>query len=164
MNTSTRLLTLSAALASLAVASEAHAGFTLHGSAGISYIVSGLEADRGPLTLDVAPGWDFGLVRLELPFVFGLEDADDLFPPAPGGFLGLRPQVKLFPLGGLYAKAAAQILVPAGDETYVGASLGGGFELKLGPVAVNAEVNVNPFFTPATVLPVDLRLGATLLF
>jgi hypothetical protein len=145
---------------------EAAADFTLHASAGASYNLSGLDADRGPVTFDLAPGLDFERLRIELPFVFGAETGAGLYPPAPHAFLGVRPQAKLFLLGGLYGKAAVQLFYPDFDkkDLYLGASLGGGLEFKVAGLAINGELNLNPFFTPSAVLPVDLRLGVTLFF
>ena len=151
----------------LLAAPAAEAGFTLHGSAGATYILSGgggVTADRGPVTFDVAPGLDLGFLRAELPFVFGV-NGDDIYPAAPNGFLGLRPQLKIFPFDNLYAKVATQLLFPGDSEFYFGLSVGGGLEFKLArALAINIELNFNPMFTPSTVLPLEARAGATFFF
>ena len=158
------LLVTSAALAAPAVA---EAGFTVHGGAGAAYIFSGADTHRTPATLELAPGWDFRWARLELPFVFGIAGKSG-FPEAANVFLGVRPGLKLFPVRWLYGKLATQLYFPGGEahrDVYLGASIGGGFEVRLARVfALNAEVNFNPFFTPDTVLPIELRAGATFLF
>jgi hypothetical protein len=152
----------------LAAPSAAHAsGFTIHGGVGAAYIVAGSESSRTPATLELAPGWDFNWARLELPFVFGVAD-HGTFPEAPNVFLGIRPGLKLFPVKWLYGKVATQLYFPGGEakrDVYLGASVGGGFEIRFADVfALNAEINFNPFFTPDAVLPIEGRAGATVLF
>jgi|SRR5687767_8297334 len=151
----------------LAVPSAAYAGFTVHGGAGAAYIVAGGDSHRTPATLELAPGWDFNWARIELPFVFGVADGG-AWPQAPNVFLGVRPGLKLFPVKWLYGKLATQLYFPGGDagrDVYLGASVGGGFEIRFaGVFALNAEVNFNPFFTPEAVLPIEGRAGATVLF
>jgi hypothetical protein len=151
----------------LGVPRAAEAGFTVHGGAGAAYIVSGGDSHRTPATLELAPGWDFRWARIELPFVFGVA-GEGAWPEAPNVFLGIRPGLKLFPVKWFYGKLATQLYFPGGDaerDVYLGASIGGGFELRLADVfALNAELNFNPFFTPEAVLPIEVRGGATVLF
>jgi hypothetical protein len=105
--------------------------------------------------------------RIELPFVFGVA-GEGAFPEAPNVFLGIRPGLKLFPVKWLYGKLATQLYFPGGEArrtVYLGASVGGGFEIRFaGVFALNAELNFNPFFTPEAVLPIEGRVGATFLF
>ena len=158
-------LALGGALAAaLLVASPAEAAVTLETSVGGSYILDGSVSSRGPLTLDIGPGLQLGqYVRVELPILFGLEN-NSVYPPAPHGFLGLRPQVKIFPLDPFYVKVAGNLYFPDG-ELYYGLSVGGGLELRLvDALAFHAELSFNPFFSPETVLPIEARLGLTVLF
>ncbi|MBK6683947.1 MAG: hypothetical protein IPG45_05690 [Deltaproteobacteria bacterium] len=160
-----RALVLGGVLAvALVGARPAEASLTLETSVGGSYILDGSVSSRGPLTLDIGPGLQLGqYVRVELPILFGLEN-NSVYPPAPHGFLGLRPQVKLFPLDPFYVKVAGNLYFPDG-EFYYGLSVGGGLELRLvDALAFHGELSFNPFFSPETVLPIEARLGLTVLF
>lgn len=152
------------ALAVLVAPADAQAAVTLETSVGGSYILDGGVSNRGPLTLDIGPGLQLGqYVRVELPVMFGLEN-NAVYPPAPHGFLGLRPQVKVFPLDPFFVKVAGNLYFPDG-EFYYGLSVGGGLELRLvDALAIHGELSFNPFFAPETVLPVEARLGLTVLF
>lgn len=172
MNNRSFALLLTAAVAGvhLATPETAEAGFTVHGSAGTAYILSGADGagtHRTPTTLELAPGWNWRYLRIELPVVFGVADAG-AYPEAPHVLMGVRPQVKLFPVQWLYAKLATQLYFGEEDTArtvYFGASVGGGFEIRFaGVFALNAELNVNPFFTPRTTVPIEIRGGATILF
>lgn len=160
-----RALVLGGVMAAVLVGTRpAEAALTLETSVGGSYILDGSVSSRGPLTLDIGPGLQLGqYVRVELPILFGLEN-NSVYPPAPHGFLGVRPQVKIFPLDPFYVKVAGNLYFPDG-EFYYGLSVGGGLELRLvDALAFHGELSFNPFFSPETVLPIEARLGLTVLF
>lgn len=158
-------------LAALAVANEARADVTVQASAGTSFMLAASDdigSDRGPVTFDVGPGWDLGMVRLEVPLVFGI-DSPDAYPRARSTFLGFRPQAKVFPFDWLYGKLSAPILFPGGEgdesDVILGVTVGGGLEIELADVILlHGEINFSPYVTPSTAIPIEGRAGVTLKF
>ncbi|MEQ8273459.1 MAG: hypothetical protein RMA76_08930 [Deltaproteobacteria bacterium] len=156
------------ALAALGVANEARADITVQASAGTSFMLAAsddIASDRGPVTFDVGPGWDIGMLRLEIPLVFGI-DEPDVYPRAQSTFLGFRPQAKVFPFDWLYGKLSAPILFPGGDADLVlGVTVGGGLEIEVADVILlHGELNFSPYVTPSTAIPIEGRVGATFKF
>lgn len=145
----------------------AQAGFTLHGSAGVPYILSGgagVSAERGPLTIDVAPGYEILFVRAELPFVFSMSSGN-VYPATEAGLLGVRPQLKFFPLRFLYGKIGTELYFADDATSFFRTAFGLGVEISIKKrVALTSEISVNPFYTPSTILPLEGRVGVTVLF
>ena len=140
--------------------SEAEAKITADASVGIAYNIGG-DTDRSPVTFELGAGYQFAIVRLELNAVLAASE-NNVYPPVSGGFLGLKPQAKVFIFSGFYGKASAQLFFEG--ENY-GVGLGGGYEFSLADVVgVFSEVTFNPYFEGGAGLPVELRAGATLMF
>lgn len=159
------------ALAALFVAPAAQAAVTVQASVGTSFLLASnddISSDRGPVMFDIGPGWDVGMLRLEVPLVFAIDD-EDYYPRARSTFLGFRPQAKLFPFDWLYGKLSTPILFPGGDgdeaDVVLGLAVGGGIEISLFEILLlHAELNFSPYIAPSTAIPLEGRIGATLKF
>ena len=153
-----------------AVADDAYADITVQASAGTSFLVSSADdvsSSRGPVTFDIGPGWDLGLVRLEVPMIFAL-DEPDVYPRARSTFLGFRPQAKVYPFDWLYGKLSTPILFPGADDepsVVLALAVGGGVEFEVvDMLLIHGEVNFSPHIAPADAIPVEGRIGATFKF
>jgi len=122
---------------------------------------------RLPIDFELMPYYGFGLLSIDLGIVFNLESRNDL-----GFNFRFRPGVRIFPILGLYIRGyldlnIAQITTAVASTGALRASfegnlgIGVGYQLKLGPWGIFAEMNFAPRLWGNGVfnMPLEFRIG-----